>query len=439
VVLYETLAGVYADLGFDQLGDDTLRDLVIARIAEPTSLSDVDRVLADLGRVSASLSSRKRALKRCWDGQYRGRLAQLCHARASTCGDLSLVLYDLTTLRTQAGKEDGFRKVGYSKDRSVDPQVAVGLLVDREGFPLDIDAFKGNQAEKHTIVPMVEGFTARHGLGRVVVVADAGMSSKKNLDALDAAGHRFIVGSRTTKAPIDLASYFRWHGNAFDDGQAIDTLTPETGRNRDNDVMLKPEPVWDPEDHPGSWRAIWAYSSARFAHDSKTLAAQENRAKAVVAGEAASRTPRFVKTTSEGLSLDQAGIVRARTLAGLKGYVTNMPAAIMPADEVIARYHDLWHVEQSFRIFKSDLGARPFFARKQDAIQAHLTIVFAALAITRTIQNRSGPTIRRVLRALRPLRSATIQANGVTRTIPPAINPAEQAIIDTIKPPHPRH
>lgn len=431
-VLYEALAGVYASLGFDQLGDDVFRDLVIARVVEPASLSATDRVLAGLGRRSASLSTRKRTLKRCWDGRYRGQLARLCFAHASSEGDLSLVLYDLTTLRTQAEREDGFRRVGFSKDRSVDPQVTVGLLVDREGFPLEIDGFKGNQAEKHTIVPMIEAFTARHGLGQIVIVADAGMLSAKNLAALDGARHRFIVGSRMTKAPIDLASHFRWHGNAFDDGQIVDTVTPKTGRNSDNDAMLKTEPAWDPQAHPSSWRAIWAYSAARFARDNKTLTAQENRAKAVVAGEKTKRTPRFVKASAGGLSLDVASIARARKLAGLKGYVTNIPATLMPAGEVIARYHDLWHVEQSFRIFKSDLGARPFFARKQDAIQAHLTIVFAALALTRTIQERSGLTIRRVLQTLRPLRSATIRANGVTQTIPPEIDPAQQALLDTL-------
>ena len=229
-VLFDVVAKVYADLGFDQLGDQVFRDLVVARVVEPTSLSDVDRVLADLGRRSASLSTRKRTLTRCAQGGYRDRLAGACFAHAAGFGDLSLVLYDCTTLRTCAEKEDDFRKVGYSKARSVDPQIVVGLLVDRAGFPLEVGCHKGNQAETSTIVPIVEAFTARHGLGRIVVVADAGMLSRKNLEALDALGHRFIVGSRMTKAPIDLESHFRWNGTAFTDGQIIDTLTPMMGR-----------------------------------------------------------------------------------------------------------------------------------------------------------------------------------------------------------------
>jgi hypothetical protein len=97
-LLYDVLAGVYADLGFGALGDEVFRDLVIARVAEPTSLPGADRVLAEMGRVSASLSTRKRTLRRCFDGNYRDRLAGLCFAHARARGDVSLVLYDVTTL-----------------------------------------------------------------------------------------------------------------------------------------------------------------------------------------------------------------------------------------------------------------------------------------------------------------------------------------------------
>ena len=70
----------------------------------------------------------------------------------------------------------------------------------------------------------------------MVVFADAGMLSATNLTELDQAGFGFIVGSRTTKAPIDLESHFRWHGDVFTDGQLIDTITPKTGRTAENDL-----------------------------------------------------------------------------------------------------------------------------------------------------------------------------------------------------------
>lgn len=439
-VLYDVLVGVYADLGFDAIGDAVFADLVIARVVEPTSLLDTGRVLRDLGRRPASYATMKRALARAGpDGGYRDQVAAACFAHAAASGDVTLCLYDVTTLYFEAEKEDGLRKVGYSKERRVDPQIVVGLLVDRGGFPLEIGCFEGNKAETNTILPVIRGFQARHGLADMVVVADAGMLSAGNLRKLDEASLRFIVGSRVTKAPIDLASHFRWHGDAFTDGQIIDTLTPRVGANAENNPALRAEPVWDPDAHPGSWRAVWAYSRARSVRDNKTLTEQENRARAVIAGDKAARTPRFVKTTDGTRTLDQASLDRARRLVGLKGYVTNIPAQIMPAAEVISSYHDLWHVEASFRMSKTDLAARPMFHRTRDAIEAHLTIVFTALAVAREIQARTGLSIRQVVRQLRPLRSATIAINGTSQTFSPDIPADQQTILDALDRAKPTH
>jgi Transposase DDE domain len=434
-VLFEVLAQVYDALGFAAIGDETFRDLVITRVVEPTSILDTGRVLRDLGRSPASEKTMRRTLTRCGLRGYRDLVATACFAHAATSGDLSLVLYDVTTLYFEAEHEDELRKVGYSKERRVDPQVVVGLLVDRAGFPLEIGCYEGNQAETATIVPMVKQFQARHNLADMVVVADAGMLSATNLKDLDDAGLRFIVGSRATKAPGDLASHFHWHGDAFTGGQVIDTITPKTATaaaRQENDVAKRAEPVWDPAVHRRSWRAVWAYSTKRAVRDTRTLTLQENKAKAVIAGEKAARTPRFVKTSNGTKSLDQASLARARRLAGLKGYVTNIPVDLMGAGEVIASYHDLWQVEASFRMSKTDLRARPMFHRTQDAIEAHLTIVFTALAVSREVQARTGLSIRNVLRQLRPLRSATIAINGTEQTIPPALTADQQAILDAL-------
>ena len=96
-------------------------------------------------------------------------------------------------------------------------------------------------------------------------------------------------------------------------------------------------------------------------------------------------------------------------MAGLKGYVTNIPANVMPAAEIISSYHALWKVEQSFRMSKSDLAARPIFHHTREAIEAHLTIVFAALAIARDLQARSGQSLKKIITSLRPLRHVTIR------------------------------
>ena len=431
-VLYHALVGVYSSLGFDAIGDETFRDLVIARIVEPTSLLDTSRVLEDLGVQASSYATRKRTLGRCAQGAWRDQVAKACFAHALSCGDVSLCLYDVTTLYFEAEREDDLRRVGFSKERRVDPQVVVGLLVDRFGFPLEIGCFEGSKSEKLTILPIVKQFRQRHDMEHMVVVADAGMLSAENLKALDDEEYAFIVGSRTTKAPIDLASHFHWHGDAFTDGQIIDTITPKRGPNRDNDTSVKAEPTWEEATHPTSWRAVWSYSAKRAARDAKTLAAQEERARRVVHGEQSAKTPRFVTVKGEAKALNTKALERAKSLVGLKGYVTNIPATTMPAREVISSYHDLWHVEQSFRMSKTDLAARPMFHHTHQAIEAHLTIVFAALALARTVQMRTGLAIRNVVRQLRPLRSATIAINAALQTFPPDIPPDQQHLLDAI-------
>ena len=431
-VLWNVLENAYAHLGFDVVADEAFKQLVLARLVEPTSKADSVRVLGDLGVAHVSLRTMFRSLQRAEERDYRGTIATACFTHALSSGDVSLCLYDVTTLYFEAENEDELRKVGFSKERRVDPQVVVGLLVDRGGFPLEIGCYEGNTAETTTIVPIITSFRQRHDLGAdtpIVVAADAGMLSASNLKALDELKCAFIVGSRATKAPGDLESHFHWNGNVFTDGQIIDTVTPRHGNNKVNNLKLRTEPVWNPTDQPGAWRAIWAYSAKRARRDQKTLAAQEARARAIIDGEKAAKSARFVKVQNNDRTLDEASLARAQSLVGLKGYVTNVTAETMPAADVIARYHELWNVEKSFRMSKTDLAARPMFNRVRQAIEAHLTIVFTALAVSHAIQTRTGLSIAKTVKQLRPLRSATITINGATQTFPPEIPPDQRQIL----------
>ncbi|SHE25561.1 Hypothetical protein ACGLYG10_1782 [Actinomyces glycerinitolerans] len=338
-LLWDVLSGAYEALGLDEAvgGDEGFKQMVLARLIEPTSKEQVPRVVSELGVGSVSRASLFRSLARCITGDYRSRIQAACLRHVTGRGDLSLCLYDVTTLYFEVEKEDDLRKVGYSKERRVDPQVIVGLLVDRAGFPLQIGCWEGNKAETSTLIPMIEEFRKASGTEHLIVVADAGMLSAANLEALDQAGLGFIVGSRMTKAPADLDAHFAWHGDAFTDGQVIDTITPRRGStSRERDQNVRDEPVWSAQAYPGSWRAVWAYSARRFARDNKTLTAQENRARAVVAGHRRPKATRFVTTRKGDQVLDDKALARARRLAGLKGYVTNIPATVMPAGEVIA-------------------------------------------------------------------------------------------------------
>lgn len=415
-LLWDVLAGVYLRLGFDAVGDETFKALVLARIVEPTSKADTIRVLGELGVSAPSLRTIFRALARCIERDYRGTLGKACLAHsAATAGRASLVLYDCTTLYFETETEDKFRKVGMSKERRVDPQIQVGLLVDPAGFPLEVHCFEGNKAETRTLIPVLQAFQQRHGITDMVVVADAGMLSAANLLALEEAGFAFIVGSRISKAPYDLAEHFQRKGDYFADGQILESSrvmgTGKDARQR---------------------RVVYQFSRRRSRRDDQAINAMVERAEKVADGSRPVKKDRFVKLDGARRGVDWDLVDRARQLAGLKGYVTNIPVATMAGQAVISAYHDLWQVERSFRMTKSDLRARPIFHHQRDSIEAHLTVVFAALAISRHLQDISGVSIRKLVRTLRPLQSVTIEIDGHILTAQPTLTPAVEELLSRL-------
>lgn len=106
----------------------------------------------------------------------------------------------------------------------------------------------------------------------------------------------------------------------------------------------------------------------------------------------------------------------------------------MGAAAVVSSYHQLWHVEQSFRMSKSDLQARPMFHRTRDAIEAHLTVVFTALAVARYMQTQTGMSLKRIITMLTPLREFTGQIGDHEITFPPEIPADAQQILDRLNP-----
>ncbi|WP_157983900.1 IS1634 family transposase, partial [Nesterenkonia muleiensis] len=194
-VLYESLGGVYERIGFGAaVGSEVFKKLVIAGLVEPSSKLRAIGVLQSLGIEEVpSYSTIKRHLHRAQDENWRDAVCSAAYRFAASDGPISLCLYDATTLYFEADEEDTYRRPGYSKERKVDPQVVVGLLVDRTGFPLEIHSYPGNTAEATTIIPVLESFKSRHRIEDIVVVADAGMLSQANCEALDEAGYQFII------------------------------------------------------------------------------------------------------------------------------------------------------------------------------------------------------------------------------------------------------
>lgn len=389
-LLFQVLNVQYQQLGFSELNDSDFANLCIARIVEPTSKLDSLRVLADLGIYGLSKSQLFRCLQRSVDQNYRKTVSQLCFDHV-TSQNLNLVLYDVTTLYFEVQEEDAYRKPGLSKERRLEPQIVIGLLVDQSGFPLGLQSFEGNTAETKTILPVLEEFQRKHHLNKVTVVADAAMLSRTNLETLITNGYHFVVGSRLTKIPYDIVQFQKQ--GPLTDNQIIDTKK-------------------------GDYRIIYQYREKRARLDIKNVEIQVTKAKRIVNGVVPVKRNRFVSLKSEKKILNQNLIAKAYALAGIKGYVTNLN---LPPQEIINAYHQLFRVEASFRMAKSDLKARPVFHRKRDAIEAHLTIVFTSLAISRRMEKLAGLSIKRIIKTIRPIRSGTVIINGTEYPAEPEI------------------
>ena len=180
-------------------------------------------------------------------------------------------------------------------------------------------------------------------------------------------------------------------------------------------------------------RVVWQWSFKRYRHDIQAINAMVERAEAVAAGKRALKKDRFVRIADAAPAVDWDLVKRAQNLAGLKGYVTNIDAQVLAGDHVVTAYHDLYQVERSFRMTKSDLAARPVFHRLRDSIEAHLTVVFVALAISREAQTRTGVSISKIVKTLRPLRTATITLGGRLIAVPPRVPEEAQRLLDDLE------
>jgi hypothetical protein len=154
--LVDAIERAYRVLGLDDAagGDEVFWQLVLARIIEPASKADSLRVLEEAGIGAASYATVKRRLPVFAEPSWRRHLAAACAAHARL-GPASLVLYDVSTLYFETDAGDGFREPGFSKERRLEPQITIGLLTDASGFPLMVNAFEGNKAETHTMLPVI--------------------------------------------------------------------------------------------------------------------------------------------------------------------------------------------------------------------------------------------------------------------------------------------
>src|SRR5262249_62051583 len=154
----------------------------------------------------------------------------------------------------------------------------------------------------------------------------------------------------------------------------------------------------------------YQYKADRARRTLRGIDEQITKAEKAVAGKTPVKRNRFVTITGGDKKVNRELEAKARALAGLKGYITNI--ANPNPEFVIGAYHRLWHIEKSFRMSKHDLQARPIYHRKRESIDAHLSVVFAALAVTHLIEHRTTWSIKKFVRTARRYRTVDIRIGG---------------------------
>jgi len=353
---------VYRLIGFDRIKDDILRQLVIARLSQPLSkLATVD-YLKSYYDEDVNLSKIYRYMDKLHKTQQElVQQISVEHTRKILGGNIGLVFYDVTTLYFESDYSNELCERGYSKDgKHSQPQVVLGLLVSRGGYPLSYSLFNGSQYEGYTMIPIVEDFVQRFGLKDFVVVADSGLMNRKNIELMESNGYKYIVGARIKNESQEIKDWIL--------------------------SLEKQEGTFYERNKSDTCRLIVSYSASRAKKDAM------NREKGV---------KRLTKTYKQGtitkeninkcgynkfldisddvkVAINHEKITQDEQWDGLKGYLTNTD---LPAKEVYEQYCDLWVIERAYRITKGTLEMRPMFHFTPERIEAHVCICFVAYKV----------------------------------------------------------
>ena len=255
------------------------------------------------------------------------------------------------------------------KKRNKSGSVSVQVIDKSNGYPIGYDIFEGNTFEGNTLLPVLQRIEKQYNFGKPVVVADAAMLSRKNLDALEEGKYPFIVAARIHNETAAMQQEIINRCSGLLNGQSV-----AIKRNNGH-------------------RLIVAYSDKRAKKDKYNRERGLQRlARRVARGQLTKEHlnnrgyNKFLKMTGKvKVEIDQKKVEQSVRWDGLKGYLTNTD---LPADTVIENYGQLWHIEKAFRISKTDLRIRPMYHRRRRRIEAHILVAFVAYTIYKELERR---------------------------------------------------
>ncbi|UZO82303.1 IS1634 family transposase [Aquimarina sp. ERC-38] len=362
------LGKLFDEIGFNKLNDTLFKDLVLYRLVYPKSKLKTTEYLYRYEQKSYSEDDIYRYMDKLYDGKKEQiQTISFEHTLKVLGGQISVVFYDVTTLYFEVDNEDGLRKTGFSKEgKHQNPQIVLGLLVGKEGYPLAYEVFEGNKFEGHTMLPVIYAFKNKYNLKQLVIVADSGLLSNQNIIDLQRGSYEFILGARIKNETKNI----------------IKKIHALQLKNGESEVLQK-----------GDLKLIVTYSDKRAKKDKhnreKGLKRLEKRIKSGKLTKANINNRgynKYLKLDGEvSITIDQNKFKADTKWDGLKGYITN---AKLSKEEILENYAHLWKIEKAFRIAKTDLKIRPIFHRKQKRIETHICLTFTAYKVYKELERQ---------------------------------------------------
>ncbi|MDO4808287.1 MAG: IS1634 family transposase [Coriobacteriales bacterium] len=403
--------GVAGDLAYLQIPSgfrfplaELLSSLVYARVVAPCSKRKTFHdVLPLMEGVAAGYS-----LDQLYDGlSYLGeeheKVVEIYNARVAELfpRDTSTTYFDCTNFYFEIDREDDFRRKGPSKEHRPEPIVGMGLMLDAECIPIGMSAFPGNESEKPQLREVVGRLKERHAItGRTVRVADKGLNCADNVADAVLAGDGYVFSKSVKALPAAERAWALspegWTDVTDVRGNVLWSHKETTGdfAYRVTDSEGKKKSVTLPE------KRVVTYSPKLARKQTWEINRQVEKARALRLAAArrseygdSAKFVTFAPVDGEGEVRDDARVVatlnheairKARSVAGYNMIVTSETG--MPAEEIYGTYHNLWRIEESFRVMKSELDARPVFAQKQSTITGHFLVCYLAVLLVRLLQ-----------------------------------------------------
>ena len=363
--------------------EEILKQLVFQRLLTPSSKKSAydhredyvdfrnDLILEDYYRVLDIIYDEKEKLEKHLNSTLKKKFNR----------ELNVVLYDVTTYYFESVKKDEIKGFGFSKDNKVNQvQVVMGLLIDNNGIPVGYELYPGNTSEFSTLYPVIKNLKEKYKLKKVIVAADRGLNSGKNLLLLKELGLDYVMAYKLKGAKKEIKE------KLFEDGYTIEKEFKYKLIEHVKEIRVdgKVEKIQD--------NLLLGYSEKRAKKDKADRQRLLDKADkllnkpSMMKQELKKGGKKFIKVTKGNLDieLDVKQIEEAEKMDGF--FAIEYSQKELTGREVREIYGSLWKIEDSFRVLKTNLEARPIFVWSEKRIRAHFLICYLALVIERYLE-----------------------------------------------------